>query len=212
MNQKTRFIVVRHGETEWNVAARIQGQQDSPLTTNGQAQAEAIAERLAREKFDVLVASDLGRAMQTAQAIARRTGHEIIPDARLRERAFGVGEGLTYAEIDKRYPNVFSRILESDPDFVIPEGETRRQFHDRVRDTFVALAQEHASRRVLVVAHGGLLATLYRHIHDIPIGKPHVVAISNASYNAVSFEGDAWAIEAWDELDHLPDKVPFVES
>jgi probable phosphoglycerate mutase len=209
---KTRFIVVRHGETEWNVAARIQGYQDSPLTAKGREQAEAIGERLAREQFDVLVASDLGRAMDTARAIARRTGHEIIPDARLRERSFGVGEGLTYEEIDKRYPNVFSRVLESDPDFVVPEGETRRQFHERVRDAFLALAQEHPGKRVLVVAHGGILAVLYRHIHEIPIGKPHVVAISNASYNAVAFDGEAWAIEAWDDIDHLPGTVPFVES
>ncbi len=77
--------MVRHGETQWNVESRIQGQGDSPLTASGLEQAEAIAGRLSSERFDVLVASDLGRAMQTAAAIARRCGHSIIPDPRLRE-------------------------------------------------------------------------------------------------------------------------------
>ncbi|HYC35228.1 MAG TPA: histidine phosphatase family protein [Usitatibacter sp.] len=208
----TRFIVVRHGETQWNVESRIQGQGDSPLTEAGGEQARAIAQRLAREKFDVLVASDLGRAMDTARAIAELSGHAIVPDPRLRERSFGVGEGMTYEEIDRAYPNVFSRTAEADPDFVIPVGESRRQFHDRVRDAFVALAREHPGKRLTVVAHGGVLAGLYRHIHDIPVGKPHVVPIANAAYNAVVFQAPAWALEAWDEVDHLPAAVPFVES
>jgi probable phosphoglycerate mutase len=209
---KTRFIVVRHGETQWNVESRIQGQGDSPLTETGLAQAEAIASRLASERFDVLVASDLGRAMRTAAAIAAHGGHRIVPDPRLRERSFGAGEGMTYAEIDRAWPDAFSRVRETDPDMAVPGGESRRQFHERVRDAFAALAREHQGKRVAVVAHGGVLAALYRMIHDIPVGKPHAVPIANASYNAVAFDADAWAIEAWDDVDHLPGAVPFVES
>ena len=208
----TRFIVVRHGETQWNVESRIQGQGDSPLTAPGLAQAEAIARRLSSERFDVLIASDLGRAMRTAAAIATRTGHPVRPDARLRERSFGAGEGMTYEEIDRAWPDAFSRTRETDPDMAVPGGESRRQFHERVRDAFAALAREHEGKRVAVVAHGGVLAALYRMIHDIPVGKPHAVPIANASYNAVAFEADAWAIEAWDDVDHLPGAVPFVES
>ena len=209
---KTRFIVVRHGETQYNVESRIQGHGDSPLTATGRAQARAIAERLAREKFDALVASDLGRAMDTARAIGERCGHVVVPDARLRERGFGVGEGMRYDEIDRAYPNIFSRTAEADPDATIPGGETRRQFHDRIREAFAALCAEHAGKRVTVVAHGGVLAALYRHIHGIPVGRPHVVRIANAAYNAVAFEADSWSLETWDETDHLPGPAPFVES
>lgn len=195
---KTRFIVVRHGETQWNVEHRIQGHGDSPLTGTGRAQAEAIARRLARERFDVLVASDLGRAMETAKAIALQCALEPLPDARLRERNFGAGEGMTYEEINRHWPDVFSLTRETDADFVVPGGESRRQFHDRVRHAFSALAREHEGKRVAVVAHGGVLAALYRFIHDIPVGRPHKIAISNASYNAVAFEAEAWTLEAWD--------------
>ena len=208
----TRFIVVRHGETQWNIQQRIQGHGDSPLTPRGEAQADAIAERLAREEFDALVASDLGRAMQTAQRIAARTGHVVIPDARLRERNFGIGEGLTYAEIDERFPGAFSRTQEMDPDYLVPGGETRRHFHHRVMLAFEALALEHHGKRIAVVAHGGVLAVIYRVVHDIPVARPHTIPIANASYNALTFAADTWSLEAWDDVAHLPAAVPFVES
>lgn len=208
----TRFIVVRHGETEWNVQARVQGHQDSPLTAAGHAQAEALAQRLARERFDALVSSDLGRARQTAERIAARSGLALVLDARLRERSFGAGEGLSYEEIDRTFPDVFSRVRDIDPDLAIPGGESRRQFHERVRAAFLALARQHDGERVAVVCHGGVLTSLYRIVHDIPVAHAHRVPIANASYNALAFDADAWTIEAWDETDHLPGVVPFVES
>ena len=209
---KTRFIVVRHGETQWNVEQRIQGQGDSPLTAVGLRQAEAIAARLARERFDLLVASDLRRARQTAEAIARACGLPVAADPRLRERSFGRGEGMTYEEINRAWPGVFALTQESDADFVIPGGESRRQFHERIREAFAGLASDHAGKRIAVVAHGGVLAVLYRMVHGIPVGRPHKIPISNASYNAVAFAADAWSLETWDDVAHLPGAVPFVES
>jgi probable phosphoglycerate mutase len=208
----TRFIVVRHGETEWNVASRVQGHRDSPLTPKGHEQADAIAARLADERFDVLVASDLGRAYQTAERIALRSAHPVVPDPRLRERSFGDAEGLLYTELDARWPGVFSRVNDMDPDAAVPNGESRRQFHQRVQHAFEALARENPGRRIAVVAHGGVLAVLYRVIHDIPLARPHPIPIANASYNAVSFAADAWELEAWDDVSHLSGVVPFVES
>jgi len=208
----TRFIVVRHGETEWNVATRVQGQLDSDLTVKGRAQADAIAARLANEPFDCIVSSDLGRAMETARRIAFFRRIPVVPDARLRERHFGVGQGHTYDELDRKWPNVFTRAGPADPDLTIPEGETRREFHERVRGAFHALAQEHAGKRVAVICHGGVLAVLYRVIKDIPVAEAFRIPISNASYNAVEFDAGAWSIEAWDDRSHLEDTVPFVES
>jgi probable phosphoglycerate mutase len=208
----TRFIVVRHGETQWNVEARVQGHLDSPLTPQGHLQADAIARRLESEAFDLVIASDLGRALQTAQRITGRSGHEVVLDPRLRERHFGEGEGLTYGELDARWPDVFSRVRDTDPDASIPGGETRREFHERVAAAFDALAREHGGRRVLVVAHGGVLAALYRIVHGIPVGKPHAVPIANASYNAITFDARGWTLDAWNDTAHLPGAVPFVES
>lgn len=207
----TRFVVVRHGETQWNVAARLQGHGDSPLTPAGEAQAAAIAARLAGERFDRLLSSDLGRAWRTAQAIAARTGLEAVADERLRERNYGVAEGLTHAQIGERYPDVFARVREADPDYLVPGGESRRQLFERVRDAFESLARDGEARRIAVVCHGGVLASLYRHARGIPLGAAQAIAIPNASYNALVFEGGRWEVEAWADTAHLAAAEPVVE-
>jgi probable phosphoglycerate mutase len=209
----TRFIVVRHGQTHWNVAAIIQGQGDSNLTEEGIAQAEAIGERLSGEPCDVLISSDLGRAHETAKRIAARNGKHILLDSRLRERSFGKGEGMTYEEVDRAYPGAFARIRDVDPDFVIPGGESRRQFHDRVCAAFEDLAREHEGKTLVLVTHGGVLATFYRHVHDIDLGVAHPIAIANASYNVlVHDDAGRWHVETWSNNDHLDGAEGFEEA
>ena len=208
----TRVIVVRHGQTEWNVEARIQGQGDSRLTAEGRAQARAIAARLAAQPFDVLVSSDLGRAAATARAIAERCGKPIVLDARLRERHFGVGEGMTYDEVDRAYPGAFARIRNVDPDFVIPGGESRRQFHARVVSAMDSIAKAHDGRTIVVVTHGGVLATFFRHVHSIPLDVAHPIAITNASYNVLAHDGSRWSVETWSDNAHLEGGETFEEA
>lgn len=208
----TRFIVVRHGQTHWNVATIIQGQGDSDLTDEGIAQAEAIAERLAGEPCDVLISSDLGRAHETAKRIAAKNHKPIVLDRRLRERAFGVGEGMSYEEVDRAYPGAFARIRDVDPDFVVPGGESRRQFHERVCAAFEDMAREHSGKTVVLVTHGGVLATFYRHIHGIDLSVAHPIAIPNASYNVLRHDAGGWGVEAWSDNDHLDGDEPFAEA
>jgi 2,3-bisphosphoglycerate-dependent phosphoglycerate mutase len=207
----TRFVVLRHGETFWNLESRIQGHEDSELTPLGIQQARALGERMRGETFDVLVASDLGRAMSTARHIGEVTGHPVVPDARIRERNYGECQGLTYGELDHQYPDLFSSVREVDPDFPVPGGETRREFHDRVKAAFDALAREHAGRRVVVVSHGGVLAMLYRAIHSIPLGTPRPIPIRNASFNALAWDRGVWSVEAWGDTVHLPAGEAFNE-
>ena len=200
----TRFILVRHGETQWNLEARIQGHGDSPLTEVGVAQADAIARRLAAEPFDVLVSSDLGRALETAVRIAASSGHEVVADARFRERNFGCAEGLTYGELHERFPDAFARHLQDkDPDFRVPGAESRRDFYVRIGAAFEALAREREGRCVAIVCHGGVLASLYRHIHAIAHAEIASISIPNAGYNRVARDAAGWAIEAWADTAHL---------
>jgi probable phosphoglycerate mutase len=205
------LVLVRHGETHWNTESRIQGHSDSALTPRGRAQARAIAARLAAGRFDALVSSDLGRARDTAAAIAARTGLPALEDARLRERNFGVGEGLTYGELDRRFPEVFARVRETDPDYRIPGGESRREFHDRVVGAFTSLAGRHDGARIVVVTHGGVLAIAYRHVHGLGIAAPHAIPIVNASLNILRFEAGAWHEVLWGDTAHLGDTVTFEE-
>ena len=200
----TSLVVVRHGETAWNLAHRIQGHGDSELTEAGIAQAQAIARRLAGERFDALVSSDLGRALQTARCIGAATSLAVIPDTRFRERNFGTAEGITYTELHERYPNAFGRHLQDqDPDFQVPEAETRRAFYARIANAFEAIARERAGTRIALVCHGGVLAALWRHIHGISAGEPAAIAIPNAAYNRVVREARGWQVDAWADTAHL---------
>lgn len=199
----TTLIVIRHGETEWNRARRIQGHLDSGLTIEGIAQAQACAQRLAVEKIDAVVASDLGRARHTAEILNAGRRLPISLDATLRERCFGSGEGLTYAEIDGKYRQLFAPSGLVDAEFTLPGGESRALFHARVQGAIKRLAAAHAGRCVLLVTHGGVLGVIYRWLNDVPIAGAQRVVIPNVAYNRIVVEPGGWKISVWADTSHL---------
>jgi 2,3-bisphosphoglycerate-dependent phosphoglycerate mutase len=199
----TELVVVRHGETEWNLAGRQQGHMDSPLTELGQRQAAALAERLAGEHFDVLYSSDLGRAMRTAECIARTTGLAVVPESGLRERNLGIMQGLTYAEVEQQYPEVFGLFRSGDPDYVLPSGESSRERYERHVRTAVEIAARHVGGRVLLVAHGGVLASLFRFTLAIDLEQPRRFKLYNASLNSFCVRGKDWRLGTWGDISHL---------
>ena len=104
---KTQLLLIRHGETAWNAEHRIQGQLDIPLSPQGMLQAAQLAEFLADEPVSAIYSSELSRAWLTAAPLASRLELEVIAEPRLRERSFGIFEGLTLDEIAERHPDEF---------------------------------------------------------------------------------------------------------
>jgi 2,3-bisphosphoglycerate-dependent phosphoglycerate mutase len=200
----TTFLIVRHGETDWNVAGRLQGWCDSPLTATGRAQAAAVAARLAAEPIDALVASDLGRTQETAAPIAAGLGLPVGPDPRLRERRYGILEGMTWSQIEHRHGEAYRRLIARDQDYGVPEGESGIEFRDRVFDAFERLAAVHGEARVAVVTHGGVLGIVYRRAHDIALEMPRTFAVPNAALSRARIEGRRWTIDVWADVGHLP--------
>ncbi|MBL8520881.1 MAG: histidine phosphatase family protein [Betaproteobacteria bacterium] len=199
----TELILIRHGETLWNREGRIQGHLDSALTDEGIEQAIACGRRLAGESLSAFYCSDMGRAQHTARLIGESLRIAPASRADLRERAYGDGEGLTYAEIDQRFPEAFSKVRSVDEHYAVPGGETKRQFHDRVVTALTDLATAHAGGSVLVVTHGGVLGVVYRWLHDLPVASPHKVAIPNVAINRVAHNGGTWSIRLWGDVSHL---------
>ena len=199
----TELVVVRHGETEWNLVGRQQGHLDSPLTSLGRRQAAAIASRLAGEQFDALYSSDLGRAMHTAEYITQTTGLSLMPEPGLRERNLGVMQGLTYAEVEQQYPEVFGLFRSGDPDYVLPGGESSRQRYERHVRTVSGIVTRHIGGRVLLVAHGGVLASLFRHALHIDLGQPRRFKLYNASFNTFCVRDGQWRLGTWGDIAHL---------
>ena len=199
----TEIILIRHGETAWNRERRMQGQTDTPLSDIGRAQAEALGQRMTKHKFSALYSSDLSRAYQTAAAVARVSGREIRRDPALRERTFGIFEGLTYAEMAQRYPEEHARFLQRDADYAVPGGESPRQFYERGLACINGIADAHPDECVVVVTHGMVLDTLHRAARNMSLTEKRDAPLFNASLNTFRREGQAWIEVSWGDITHL---------
>ncbi|MDP9791530.1 putative phosphoglycerate mutase [Catenuloplanes nepalensis] len=150
----TRLIIWRHGNTDWNAEGRVQGQTDVPLNDLGRSQAGTAAPLLAGLEPDAIYASDLRRARHTADALAALTGLPVTEDARLRERHYGLFQGLTNPEIAERFPEAFARWNGGDPE-VGAEVERNDDVGKRVGEALREIADRHSGKVVVIATHGG---------------------------------------------------------
>lgn len=203
----TTLIVIRHGETIWNKEMRFQGHGDSPLTTRGRAQAHALGKRLQALRIDTLISSDLGRAWETATIIAGYTGHAIQSEPLLRERHYGVLEGLCAQEILEQHPGVYQTLITENPDYEIPGGETHRQHYHKNTGVLAAWAKENPGTTTALVAHGGVLENFFRYVAHLDLRQPRCVLPANASLSVIqygTFYGSIrWVIKSWGDTAHL---------
>ncbi|EJL76977.1 histidine phosphatase family protein [Variovorax sp. 2RAF20] len=203
MEEATRLIAVRHGETAWNVDTRIQGQLDIGLNATGIWQAQRAGSALADEPIGVVYASDLSRAWQTAEEIARPHGLPVQPEPRLRERAFGNFEGLSFAEIEATLPVQARLWRERDPEFEPEGGESLLMFRDRVTGVAAELAARHPGELVVLVAHGGVMDVLYRAATRQELQAPRTWQLGNAAINRMLWTPEGFSLVGWSDTAHL---------
>ena len=200
----THLVLIRHGETEWNARGLYQGQLDSPLTDEGLAQAERMGERMRHHSpIAALYASDLARTHATAAPTALALGLEIVAEPDLGERGYGIFQGIDKSAVQDKYPEEYTAHLTADPDYVVPGGESTRQFHTRVVAALDRLGQRHWGEQIAVVTHGGVLTAIFNHILGLAINAPRNFAVPNTGYNLVSDTGDGWRIETMGDISHL---------
>lgn len=203
----TKMLVIRHGETVWNAQARIQGHGDSPLTETGRRQARLLGQRLAHLDFDRLICSDLGRTMETASLIAVCTGHEIQTDPRLRERHYGVLEGMTVDDVKHQFPESYDRLMAGDPEYVVPQGESHGHLYKRNIDFFKEYITAHPGTTAALVVHGGVMDSIFRFVARLPLDQPMCFVTANTSLSTIShgiYYGTLrWVIETWGDVSHL---------
>jgi probable phosphoglycerate mutase len=203
MTQATRLVLVRHGETDWNCAGRIQGHTDIALNETGRRQAARMALALQGAELDAIVSSDLARARCTAEALAAVTGLPVALDRALRERSFGRFEGHSIAEIQASHPEEARRWQSRDPHYAPPGGESILQFHARVIQAMHGLVARHAGSHLAVVAHGGVLDAIYRAAMQLPPEAPRQWAIDNASIHRLLATNQGFTVLHWGETSHL---------
>ena len=213
----TRFIFVRHGETDANIAGFLQGQYESNLTPNGIAQAQAVAEALKNEHFSHIYASDLRRAVMTAQII-QQCGHTDTPltiTPALREWNCGDIEGIGWDELGAKYPDLAKAFAYESGNLRFPGGENRMEFQQRIADLLEDARKRHLGETVLIVSHGGVLQRIFRHICGVISDENLLPLCDNASISLFCFNElrQAWQLTAWNRtahLQHLPLHTTFV--
>ena len=201
--QPTTFYIIRHGETEWNRQGLLQGQLNSPLSELGLNQAKALAEFFDSHDWDHIVCSDLGRALQTAEIIKDSSNKELITDPRLRERNLGIAQGLTTEGFSKKYPEEFEKFKGGSPDVAIKGGESMRERFVRCIRCIEECCEKYCGQKVIIVTHGGVLDSVFRHITRIPLNQPRTFSLFNASVNTVEVKEGAWSIVSWGHIEHL---------
>lgn len=198
----TKLIIVRHGETQWNVENREMGQLDAELTPRGLAQAEQLAARLQRVGFARVYSSDLGRAARTAEIIAKTSGVDVSLDIDLRERHMGIFQGLTPLEMRQRFPFERQR-FEEEPDYPIPGGESGPQRSARTIPAITGIAERHPGETTVIVTHSGVLRGFFEYVLAMSSGQGWRFRRDNASYNAFEFEDGKWTLVTWNDTSHL---------
>jgi glucosyl-3-phosphoglycerate phosphatase len=210
-----RLVMLRHGQTDFNLGSRMQGQLDTELTELGRAQAVAAAETLAKQQPLLIVSSDLRRAYDTAVALGERTGLEVRVDRRLRETHLGDWQGMTHAEIDAKAPG--ARMAWRDDATWAPHGgENRVDVAARSVPLIAELvagepewgAVDEPARPVVLVAHGGLIAALTAALLRLPVANwPALGGMGNASSTQLSghstdpdaddLDAIRWRLDVW---------------
>jgi probable phosphoglycerate mutase len=205
LGDSTRILAIRHGQTAWNADGRIQGHTDIPLDAIGLQQAERVAQALAGDELQAVIASDLLRARQTAAPLAARKGLPVQTDAGLRERGFGDFEGLSFAQIEQRWPEQAAAWRQRDPDFGARGGEVLRDFRTRVVVAVERLALAYRGQCIVLVTHGGVLDLLYREATRVALDAPRTWQLANAGINRLLHSGQGLMLVGWGDVGHLDD-------
>ena len=178
---KTDIYIIRHGETDWNRAARMQGHADEPLNDLGREQAAQVAAALASYPLDAIYSSDLSRALDTARAIAAQHPQlqhlPVHTSALWRERDYGRFQGMTLPEVEAIDPHAAQQLQ--------------------------SVAAQHAGQQIAIVCHGGVLDIIWRIVHGLPVDTPRAWALPNTGINHLRYAQASWQVLDWGNTAHL---------
>jgi len=204
----TKVIFIRHGQTEWNVTGRYQGQSDVKLTEEGKKQAEKLADNFPVAKVDAIYASDLCRAMVTAETIAKKFGLKVQAEPAFRELSFGDWEGLTYQQIVDKWEEAMANFLQHPDILEIPGGESFPAVQQRAMKRLNELIEKHDGQTIVVVAHGAVLRTMLTAALHMPLQYLWSIRQFNTAVNIVRYDADANpTVELLNSTAHLGNEV-----
>lgn len=185
----TQICLIRHGQTDWNKAGRLQGQTDIPLNEAGRKQARECRDHLSGDDWDVMITTSLNRARETGEIINEKMNLPIEIMDEFMERGFGEGEGLTREERRASYEG-----------FDFPGMESEEDLNDRIMAGLSTILQCYPGKRILLVSHGGVIAAILRLFH---LDAQQEVKLFNGCINHLHYLEDSWQVRGYNVIDHL---------
>lgn len=197
------IILIRHGSTDWNIQYRFQGQSDIPLNEIGLQEANAISRRLKNENINTIYSSDLKRAQETAQIIARYHQDQIVLDPKLREIDFGDWEGLTYKDIQQRDPDRMAAWQSGKLNVSPPGGESLNQLDKRVKSCSDKIKLVQTDESIVVVSHGGPLRVMLCQALNLSPDRYWQFRLARASYSDLTGYSKGAILNTLNDTCHL---------
>jgi probable phosphoglycerate mutase len=192
MPAATHLYLVRHGQSAGNAEGRFGGHGVTPLSELGRRQAELTAKALARERIQVIYSSDLLRAVESAEPLAKLLKLDVHSSSDFRERHVGVLEGLTFDESKRRHPSDYYALVNRAVDHVISGGESYRHLLRRITLKLHNILREHQGQRIAIYTHTGAICFMTLHllgaIHRGTKNTPWLVT-SNCGINRFEIRG-----------------------
>lgn len=198
-----KLILTRHGETEWNLMRRTQGSTDTALTERGREQARLLARRLRGTKIDVIYASSLSRAMETARIIGEAVGAPVVEEPDLREYAFGSWEGEHIDTLKINFPKAYELWERAPEKSAIPDAEPFPDYSRRIRGFLDRTLEKHEGGTVMAVSHALTSKLLITNGLGVPERFIHCFRVENASVNVLNFLGGQVVLEKLNDTNHL---------
>ena len=199
---RTRLLLIRHAQTEWNIQRRFQGHGDSPVTEEGQEQLQRLKSRLAGLEFDVVYSSDLRRTMETSKMLS---GKQRVEEPRLRERGVGILEGLNLEQIMAEHAEAFRAFRSGDKDHQIEGAESLQIALNRAWTFLEEMPEKHPGAELAAVSHAGLIRLICKQILGLALDAPNFFQIPNTSLTQLVFspKDRSWSLECLADTTHL---------
>lgn len=199
----TTLYILRHGQSEWNVLNKVQGQENTQLTEEGVRQAHKAAERLIGENIDMIYSSDLSRAHDTAKIVADKLNLEVETLCGIREINFGIWQGLDLETIKKDHGDHYNLWRTEPHRLSLEKGETLSIVQERVLKDTNRLVSENPGKKILLVSHGTAIKTLILGLLDIDISKYNKITIGNTGISIIEFREFSPVLKLLNDCNHL---------
>ncbi|MFZ7943550.1 histidine phosphatase family protein [Neobacillus sp. 19] len=187
----TTIFLVRHGETDWNAAGRIQGSTDIPLNAKGIQQAKECGQFLKQSSWDVIITSPLKRAKVTAEIINENLHIPLVEMGDFKEKFFGDAEGMTLEERRAKYP-----------DHMYPNQEDEESLTKRVMNGLEKINHDYPNQKVILVVHGAVINSILAEISNGELGYGKT-RIQNACISDIHYHENGWKVRTFNQVSHL---------